>query len=212
MIFWFGLKSKRRRLVKELREAIATEVPRFALDVKQLCRELPELGDLNEMLLRLVALTFFVHALDRLSSRQQSKKLRNIDFVNTALVLSRMYVEIISSMNADYLRLGQELRGLGGNLPADTVPGSTELTSVPAAEREMLIYFNLRGSQYGKASKLAGKAFDRNSAAWLAACAIADEVEHPQEIRLVPLIYARLIKGLINLQLDQRVKAIERFL
>jgi hypothetical protein len=212
MIVWFRRKSKRRKLLRELREAIAQEVPRFALDVKQLCSEVPELVELNEMLLRLGALAFFLHTVDRLSFRTQNEELHKLAFVNTALVLSRMYGEVISGMNAGYLRLRQELRALGDDLPADAVPGSTELASIPAAEKEMLIYLNLHGSQYGKASKLVGKAFDRDSAAWLAACAIADEVDHPKEIRLIPVIYARLIKGVINLQLEQRVKAIERFI
>ena len=181
-------QSKLKKLLKELRAEIAAETLKFSSDVKSKYDEQPseiktEPGELNQMLLNLGALSFFVHALDRLSFRPQSESLRKIIHTDTALELSHLYGKMI---------------------------GAISVKLAPTAEEFVLNHLDIRGSQFAKAPSLFGdSAHDRTGAVWLAASAISEDVDHPNDLILAMLIKNRLMQGFINLSLPDRVEAIE---
>ena len=141
---------------------------------------------INQIVLSLGVLGFFIHAVDRLSFRQNSENLREAIFDPTAIELSKWFGE-----------------SLGNTHP--------ELAST--AKQDALSYLNASGLQYSKASTLLGKIEDdKNSAVWIAACNIASDLNHPNRQLLVLLIKVRLIEGLVELNLANRVKALEAHL
>jgi len=135
------------------------------------------------MILCLGALCFFLHALDRISFRPDSEKLRDAVFDSTAIELSKWL---------------------------DQMAGKVDAKPAPAAGTLSCIDF--RNAQYGQAPSLLGTSEkDRSSADWLAATAIAEDVGHPKSV-LVYIAHTELLQGLADLQLDDRVKALEEIL
>jgi hypothetical protein len=148
---------------------------------------------LNQMLLGLGALLFFVHALDRFSFRPDSQALSEAIFDPTTTELLDWFGEMISK----YAGMGSE--------------PETELVTTAKADMQKL--FNLSQSKYAAAPSLLGKsAEDRNSAVWLAACTIAEDVGHPKELVLVYSIKTELMQGLIDMNLVNRLKELEALL
>jgi TPR repeat protein len=171
------------KLRKELQSKIAAESLKFSGDVKSQYEGKIGSDQLNQMILNIGALSFFVHALDRFSFRPHSETLRTTIHLDTALALSRLYGKMIGAINP-------KLAG--------------------TAEQDTLNNMDLRGSQYAEAPSLVGESGnDRNGAVWLAACAISEDVDHPKNLLLIVLIKNRLMQGLINLNLGQRIEAIE---
>jgi hypothetical protein len=91
--------------------------------------------------------------------------------------------------------------------------GAVDAKFAETAEGDTLNHMNLRNSQFSQAASLLGKsAEDRNCAVWLATSTISEDVGHPKQIALALLIQNRLLQGLINLNLAERVKAMEMLL
>jgi len=140
---------------------------------------------INQIVLSLGVLGFFIHAVDRLSFRQNSENLREAIFDPTAIELSKWFGET----------------------------GNTHPEPAPTAKQDALSYLNASGLKYSKASTLLGKIEDdKNSAVWIAACNIASDLNHPNRQLLVLLIKVRLVEGLVELDLANRVKALEAHL
>jgi hypothetical protein len=168
--------------VKSLHTAIAAEILKFSVAVSDRWGE-SNTGKLSGATLSLGALTFFVHALDRICFSLKSETLKEIIFDSTALELSRLY--------------GKLIEVTGGAMPAET------------AERETLSFINTRGSQLSEAPRLLSNGTeDRNNAVWLAACMISEDVGLPKQIFLITLVQIELLRGFKTLNLAQRVKEI----
>jgi hypothetical protein len=137
----------------------------------------------DQMVLFAGALSFFIHALDRASFRKQNETLREVIFDTTAIGLSDLYAKMIGKLNAKH---------------------------TATAKEDLLSHINLRGLQYSEAPSLFGKsAEDRNSAVWLAACTIAEDIDYPKHAFSVLLIQTELMRALVELNIVERVKAIE---
>lgn len=133
----------------------------------------------NQILLSFGALSFFLHAIDRLSFRPNREALREAIFDPIAISLSETFAEMLSKRDVNTTGNGtlQALQGL-----------------------------SLR---YAEASTLAGTSTqDRNSALWLAACTIAEDVGYPKDI-FAMLMVGKLMDGLVELDLANRIKALE---
>jgi hypothetical protein len=103
MIFPLGRQSKLKNLLKGLQIEIAAEALKFSSDVQsqyaekisamneELCAGESSSSEPNQMILNLGALSLFVHALDRVSFRPGSEKLRETILDDTALELSRLH-------------------------------------------------------------------------------------------------------------------------
>jgi hypothetical protein len=88
-----------------------------------------------------------------------------------------------------------------------------EMALMTPAKTDMRKLFNLAQSKYAEAPSLLGQsAEDRNSAVWLAACTIAEDVGHPKELALAYSIKTELIQGLIDMNLTNRLKELEALL
>jgi hypothetical protein len=138
---------------------------------------------LNQMTLALEALCFFVHAMDRISFRPHSEVLRDAVLDPTAIELSNWFEETLGKLDGK-----------------SATPGQT------------LSCIDFRNSQYAQAPSLLGtSANDRNSAAWLAAAAIAEDVGHPRSV-FVYIVHTELLRGLVDLNLADRIKTLEELL
>lgn len=136
----------------------------------------------NQMTLCVGALSFFWHAIDRLSFRPNNEALRAAILDPTAVSLSDLLADTLNKQ-------GMPITG-------------TKL---------------LRGTQslslrYAAASTLLGTSvLDKNSAVWLAAYAIAEDVGYSKQAFAL-LIHGRLLGGLAALNLANRIKALEAVL
>jgi hypothetical protein len=203
MVFGLDRKAKLKRLLKELQVGIVGQTISSAADIAEKFDK-SAAGDasyrlffsvgppkvattqINQIILSLGVLGFFIHALDRLSFRQNSETLRESIFDCTALELSEWFGQMLAKLDP-------------------------ELAST--AKHDTLSHLNLRQLQYSKAPTLLGRsADDKNSAVWLAACTIAEDLNHPKDFVLVMFIKIRLTEGLVELNLENRVKALEELL
>ena len=181
MILYFVRRLKLKKLVRELRTAIATETVKFSADIKDQYD-----GELNQSTLTLGALGFFIHLLDRVSVRRDGDALRRVAFMPTAYSLVRRFAKVSRELDA---------------------------RSAKTTKDDALKYVNLRCSEYsGAPSVLGSSAEETTSALWLAASAIAADVGHPRQPMLVLFIQERLLQGIMELKLAQRVEAIETLL
>ena len=136
----------------------------------------------NQMTLCVGVLSFFWHAIDRLSFRPNNEALRAAVLDPTATSLSDLLADMLNKQ-------GMPITG-------------TKL---------------LRGTQslslrYAAAPTLLGASvLDKNSAVWLAAHAIAEDVGYPRQVFAL-LIHGQLLGGLAALNLANRIKALEAVL
>lgn len=172
-----------KKLREELQAAITAEALHFSCDVKSKY-EGKMGGQLNQMLLNLGALSFFVYALSQVSYRRHGEVLRETIYDPTMLELSRLHGKMIGALT-----------------PA----------RASGAEEFVLDHLNIRGMRYytGSSSFLGQSVEDKESALWVAACAISEDVGHPKDIFLPLIIKIELMRGIKNLNLAQRVKAME---
>jgi hypothetical protein len=141
----------------------------------------------NQMLLFVGALSFFWHAIDRLSFRRDNEALR-------AAILDPIVVSI-SQMLTEVLNKG------GTNAMANDTLFGVQAMSL----------------RYAGAPTLLGTSVDdHNCARWLAACAIVEDIgvsfTAAEKQILVTLMSAKLLKGLVALDLANRIKALEAVL
>ena len=95
MILYFVRWLKLKKLVRELRTAIAVEAIKFSGDIKD-----PYHDDLNRATLTLGALGFYIHVLDRVSVRRNSDALREAACVPIAYGLVRLFAKMSSELDA----------------------------------------------------------------------------------------------------------------
>jgi hypothetical protein len=136
----------------------------------------------SQMILCIRGLSFFLHVIDRLSFRPNNEALRAAVLDPIAISLSELLADMLN-------KRGMRIAG-------------TEL---------------LRGIQslslrYAAAPTLLGTSVqDKNSAVWLAAHAIAEDIGYPKEIFAL-LIHGQLLRGLVASSLANRIKALEAVL
>jgi hypothetical protein len=178
MILRVVRRLKLKKLVRELRTAIAAETVKFSADIKDQYDD-----KLNQATLTLGALGFYIHVLDRVSVRPSSDALREATLVPVAYPLVRRFAKVSRELDA---------------------------RSTKTTKDDALNYLNLRCSEYSAAISVLGSgAWDTTSALWLAASAIAADVGHSSQRMLVLFIQERLLQGIMELKLAQRVEAIE---
>lgn len=187
-------ETKFKTLLKELQIGIAAEVMNFSRDVKSRYKEemdkfsnypsLPSLEpELNEMLLNIGALSFFLHVLDRSLFRQDNEILRASIYDNTAAELSGLFGKMIGALKP-------------------------ELAATAADNVRDLI--DQRSLHLAKAPSIIPKdADDTNNVVWFATRAISEDVDHPEDLMLDFVISNRLLMGLINLTLRERIMAMK---
>ena len=207
MIFGFGRKSRFGKQLKELQVRMQEAITDFAVRVTEDFGPIvnrravdsppypkflsigPPKADkthLNQLILCLDALGFFVHALDRFLFRPDSDTL-------SAAVLE-----------ATVLELDNWLESTVANL---TAPGT------PVSNDEIQQYVDHRSSQYIQATSLLGTGEnDRHTAVWLAAETTAGDVGYPNDALLRKIIQTRLLEGLADIDLAERVKKLEQLL
>lgn len=133
----------------------------------------------NQMILSTGALSFFLHAIDRLSYRPNSEALREAIYDPIAVTLSETFAEMLNKRKVNTT----------GDETLDALQG-----------------LNI---SYAEAPTLAGtSAQDKSSALWLAARAIAEDAGYPKEV-FVTLLTTKLMDGLIAIDLANRIKALE---
>jgi len=131
------------------------------------------------MILSTGALSFFLHAIDRLSYRPNSEALREAIYDPIAVTLSETFAEMLNKRKVNTT----------GDETLDALQG-----------------LNI---SYAEAPTLAGtSAQDKSSALWLAARAIAEDAGYPKEV-FVTLLTTKLMDGLIAIDLANRIKALE---
>jgi hypothetical protein len=204
----FGIGKKRgpREELQELHRWIAASCIGFAATVTEAFEKSAPVGEkpsydllfsngppkqtrchLNQMLLAVEGLCFFLHALDRLSYQRQNEKLRELVFDSSAAEMVRLFIELIRTQT-------------GKNDP-------------DVCEDGLIGWINERASQYGKAPALLGKDInDRNTVLWIASCAIAEAVNYPKHIILVLEIKNALTRELIEMDLANRLNRIAALL
>ncbi len=96
MILYFVRSLKIKKLVRELRKAIAVEAIKFSDDIKDQYHD-----KLNRATLTLGALSFYIHVLDRVSVRRNSDALREAACVPIAYPLVRLFAKMSSELDAD---------------------------------------------------------------------------------------------------------------
>jgi hypothetical protein len=99
MILYFVRWLKLKKLVRELRKAIAVEAIKFSGDIKDQYHD-----KLNRATLTLGALGFYIHILDRVSVRRNSDALREAVCVRTAYPLVRLFAKMSSTLDADSVK------------------------------------------------------------------------------------------------------------
>ena len=95
MVLYFVRKLRLKKLIRELRIAIATETVRFSADIKNQYDD-----KLNQATLTLGALAFFIHVLDRVSVRRNGHALREAACVPTAYSLVRRFAKVSRELDA----------------------------------------------------------------------------------------------------------------
>jgi hypothetical protein len=95
MILYFVRRLKLKKLIRELRTAIAVEAIKFSGDIKDQSHD-----KLNRATLTLGALGFYIHVLDRVSVRRNSDALREATCVPTAYRLVRLFAKMSSELDA----------------------------------------------------------------------------------------------------------------
>ena len=95
MILYFVRRLKLKKLVRELRTAIAAETVMFSRDIKD-----QHYDKLNQAGLTLGALGFFLHVLDRVSVRRNSDALRQAAFVPVAYWLVRFFAKVSRKLDS----------------------------------------------------------------------------------------------------------------
>jgi len=141
---------------------------------------------LNQLILCLDALSFFVHALDRFLFRPDSAAL-------SAAVLEATVFDLENWLESKLSNL------------------TTSETSV--LKNEIQQYIDHRASQYMQATSLLGTGEnDRHTAIWLAAKTTARDAGYPNDALLTKFIQTRLFEGLADLDLAERVKKLEQLL
>jgi hypothetical protein len=177
MIYQFSQKSKFENLLHELKAGVLGQTIAFAAgvadefdswvarrlfgwtnDARSYPREF-SVGEpqsstthLNQILLSFEALSFYLHAIDRLSFRPNSEKLREAIFDPIAILLSETFTEMLKKRKIST-----------ANNTLDALQG-----------------LSLRYAQ--AASLLGREANDKNSALWFAARAIAEDAGYPDEV------------------------------
>ena len=77
------------------------------------------------------------------------------------------------------------------------------------SKRATLSYLNFHNFEYAKAPTLLGKSpDDRNSAVWLAACAIAEQVNYPNSAVPSLILHTELINGLVAMDVANRIRSL----
>jgi hypothetical protein len=136
----------------------------------------------NQMLLLIGALSFFWHAIDRLSFRPNNETLRAAILDPIAISLSDMLAEVLD-------KKGMNMTGT-----------------------HLLIGMQSMSRRYAGAPTLIGTSLrDKSSAVWLAAHAIAEDVGYPEEV-FGGLMHGNLLGGLATLNLERRIEALEAVL
>jgi hypothetical protein len=136
----------------------------------------------NQMLLCVGALSFFWHVIDRLSFRPNNETLRAAVLDPTAISLSEELADMLNKQG------------------------------MPIAGAELLRGIQSLSLRYAAAPTVLGTSVqDKNCAVWLAAHAIAEDVGYPQGAFAL-LIHNQLLVGLIALNLENRIKALEAVL
>jgi hypothetical protein len=145
----------------------------------------------NQMTLCLGAFGFFWLAIDQFSFRENNETLRAAVLDPIVISISKMLAEVFKKMGGDF------------------------------TENELLMAVQSRSLRYAAAPTLFGKSVeDKNSAIWLAAYAIAEDVGHPKEVFakliytevLAKLIHTELLNALVATDLKNRIKALEAVL
>jgi hypothetical protein len=207
MVFGFGRKSRFRAHLKELQVRMLAEINNFAAGVTEEFDRIansraiesppyplflsigPPKTDtthLNQLILCLDGLSFFAHALDRLSFRPDSDALR-------AAVLDATVLELANWLEAT----------------VDNVTASEN----PVTKDEILNYVNHRALQYAEAPSLLGtNADDKHTAVWFSAETTAKNAGYPKDVPLTKLIQTRLMEGLVKSDLANRVNRLEELL
>jgi hypothetical protein len=212
-IYPFGRKAKFEKLLHDLKVDVLGRTIGFAADVTDEIDKMQKLFEVfgssgkmatytrqfsngppktstthvNQMLLFVGALSFFWHAIDRLSFRRDNEALR-------AAILDPIVVSI-SQMLTEVLNKG------GTNAMANDTLFGVQAMSL----------------RYAGAPTLLGTSVDdHNCARWLAACAIVEDIgvsfTAAEKQILVTLMSAKLLKGLVALDLANRIKALEAVL
>jgi hypothetical protein len=210
MIYPFNRRAKFKKLLADLKANVLGRTTRFAADVAEeidrfaaqklfgLSSETPSYTrqfsygppkssttHINQMVLFVGALSFFWHAIDRSSHRQNNEALR-------AAILDPIVVS-----------LTEMLAGILNNQGVITTANDT-LRGVQA--------LSLR---YAEAPTLMGtSAKDKNCALWLAARAIVEDAglslgTAAQSEALASLVMVNLTENLVELDLANRIKALE---
>jgi hypothetical protein len=96
---WLKLK----KLVRELRTAIAVEAIKFSGDIRDQYHD-----KLNRATLTLGALGFYVHVLDRVSVRRNSDELREAVCVPTAYPLVRLFAKMSSELDEGSVKITKD--------------------------------------------------------------------------------------------------------
>jgi hypothetical protein len=99
MILYFLRWLKLKKLVRELRTAIAVEAIKFSGDIEDQYHD-----KLNRATLTLGALGFYIHVLDLVSVRRNSDAFREAACVPTAYPLVRLFVKMSSELDAGSVR------------------------------------------------------------------------------------------------------------
>jgi hypothetical protein len=140
----------------------------------------------RQMTIALEACGFFLHAVDRLSSRPGDERLREAVYDVTA----RQMVRTFSEMNFK----------------------AWAPQPLSKIEQQTIDLFNNRQLEYGNAARLIGKEFnDLNSASWLAAHNVARAAEIPErDIRRMAL-HTELLNSLVVMDLANRIKKVQDY-
>jgi hypothetical protein len=142
----------------------------------------PSTTHVNQLILLVGALSFFWHAIDRLSFRPNNETLRAEILDPIAISLSDMLAEVLN-------KKGMNMTGT-----------------------HLLIGMQNMSLRYAGAPTLIGTSLrDKTSAVWLAAHAIAEDVGYPEEV-FAGLMHGNLLGGLATLDLGRRIEALEAVL
>jgi hypothetical protein len=136
----------------------------------------------NQMILCIRALSFFWHVIDRHSFRPNNEALREAVLDPIAISLSELLADMLNKHG------------------------------MPITGTELLRGIQSLSLRYAAAPTLLGKSVqDKNSVVWLAANAIAEDIGHPKQA-IALLIHGQLLRGLNNLSLANRIRALETVL
>lgn len=210
MIYPFSRKAKFEKLLHDLKVVVLGQTIGFAADVTDEIDKMQKLFEVfgssgkmptyarqfsngppktptthvNQMLLFVGALSFFWHAIDRLSFRRDNETLRAAILDPIVVSITQMLTEVLNK-------------------------GGTNATA-----NDTLLGVQAMSLRYAGAPTLLGTSVDdHNCARWLAACAIVEDIgvsfTAAEKQILVTLMSAKLMKGLVALDLANRIKALE---